>query len=138
MPGRAVRSSAPRPLAQAQEYSLAEQSVVRSGIRLVRELVGLHPVPFAVAVTGAAVYAAATVGSTVVLGRITDRVLYPTFETGEVPPGSLYWAILAVFAVTLLRISGVVTRRYFAGMTSERGQRSMRHRLTKKDRKSTV
>ncbi len=111
---------------------MAEQSVVRSGLRLVRELVSLHPVPFTVAVTGAAVYAAATVGSTIVLGRITDRVLYPTFDTGEIPPGSLMWAVLAVFAVTLLRITGVVTRRYFAGMTSERGQRSIRHRLTEK------
>ncbi len=111
---------------------MAEQSVLKSGFRLVRELVGLHPVPFAVAVTGAAVYAAATVGSTIVLGRITDRVLYPTFETGRIPPGSLRLTALAVLAVTMLRISGVVTRRYFAGMTSERGQRSMRQRLTNK------
>ncbi len=111
---------------------MAEQSVFKSGMRLVRELVRLHPVPFAVAVTGSAVYAGATVGSTVVLGRITDRVLYPTFETGDLPDGSLRWAILAVVAVTVLRISGVVTRRYFAGMTSERGQRTLRHRLTEK------
>ncbi len=111
---------------------MAEQSVLKSGFRLVRELVGLHPLPFAVAVTGAAVYAAATVGSTIVLGRITDRVVYPTFETGRIPPGSLRLTALAVLAVTVLRISGVVTRRYFAGMTSERGQRSMRQRLTDK------
>ncbi|MGI9599120.1 MAG: ABC transporter ATP-binding protein [Acidimicrobiales bacterium] len=111
---------------------MAEQSVVRSGMRLVGELVRLHPIPFTVAVTGAAIYAAATVGSTIVLGRITDRVLYPTFETGEIPSGSLPLAILAVVAVTFLRITGVVTRRYFAGMTSERGQRSLRHRLTEK------
>jgi ABC-type multidrug transport system fused ATPase/permease subunit len=109
---------------------MVEQSVVRGGMRLVRELVALHPVPFAVAVTGSALYAAATVGSTIVLGRVTDRVLYPTFELGEIPDGSLPLAVLAVLAVTVLRISGVVTRRYFAGMTSERGQRSLRHRLT--------
>lgn len=108
---------------------MAEQSVVRNGIRLARELVSLHPVPFAIAVTGAAVYAGATVGSTVVLGRVTDSVLYPTFENGEVPDGALAWGVLAVLAVTFLRVSGVIARRYFAGMTSERSQRSMRTRL---------
>ena len=37
---------------------------------------------------------------------------------------------MAILAVTVLRVSGVVTRRYFAGMTSERGQRTFRRRLT--------
>lgn len=108
---------------------MAEQSVLKSGVRLVRELVSLHPVPFSIAVCGAAVYAGATVGSTVVLGRLTDNVLYPTFETGEVPSGALRWGVLAVLAMTFLRISGVMARRYFAGMTSERSQRSLRARL---------
>ena len=107
----------------------AAASTTRQGMALIRELVGLHPLPFAVAVTGAAVYAAATVGSTIVLGRITDRVIFPTFETGEVPPGSVAWAIAAIAAMTVLRVSGVVTRRYYAGMTSERGQRTFRRRL---------
>jgi ABC-type multidrug transport system fused ATPase/permease subunit len=108
---------------------MAEQSVLKSGVRLIRELVSLHPVPFSIAVFGAAVYAGATVGSTVVLGRLTDNVLYPTFETNEIPSGALRWGILAVLAVTFLRISGVMARRYFAGMTSERSQRSLRAKL---------
>lgn len=101
----------------------------RQGLTLVRELVGLHPVPFLVAVVGAAVYAGATVGSTVVLGQVTDRVIFPTFETGRIPSGAHWWAVAAILAVTVLRVSGVVARRYFAGMTSERGQRSFRRRL---------
>jgi ABC-type multidrug transport system fused ATPase/permease subunit len=105
-------------------------STTRQGVVLIRELVGLHPVPFVVAVVGAAVYAGATVASTIVLGRVTDRVVFPTFETGELPTGTLWWAVAAIAAVTALRVSGVVTRRYFAGMTSERGQRSFRRRLS--------
>ncbi|MEM7324009.1 MAG: ABC transporter ATP-binding protein [Actinomycetota bacterium] len=108
---------------------MAEQSVLRSGMRLIRELVSMHPLPFTVAVFGAAVYAGATVGSTVVLGRLTDDILYPTFETGEIPAGAFRWGVLAVLAMTFLRISGVMARRYFAGMTSERSQRSLRGRL---------
>ena len=101
-------------------------------MRLIRELVRLHPLPFAVAVTGSAVYAAATVGSTIVLGQVTDRVLFPTFEAGAIPDGSLRLSVLAVLAVAVLRITGVVTRRFFAGMTSERCQRTLRQRLTQK------
>ena len=111
---------------------MAEQSVLRGGMRLIRELVRLHPLPFAVAVTGSAVYAAATVGSTIVLGQVTDRVLFPTFEAGAIPDGSLRLSVLAVLAVAVLRITGVVTRRFFAGMTSERCQRTLRQRLTQK------
>lgn len=111
---------------------MADLSVLGRGARLVRELVSLHPVPFAISVTGAMVYAAATVGSTIVLGRVTDEIVYPTFETGSVPAGTLRWGVLAVVAVTVLRVSGVVTRRFFAGMTSERVQRTVRGRLADK------
>ncbi len=104
-------------------------STTRQGLRLIRELVRLHPLPFVVAVTGAALYAAATVGSTIVLGRLTDDVIFPTFEDGEIPSDALGWGVAAVAAMTFLRVTGVVTRRYFAGMTSERNQRTLRRRL---------
>ncbi|NND73666.1 MAG: ABC transporter ATP-binding protein [Ilumatobacter sp.] len=93
-------------------------------------MVKLHPGPFVVAVAGAAVFAAGTVLSTVVLGRITDDVVLPTFETGEVPDGALRGGVLAIVAVTVLRVVGVVCRRFFAGMTSERVQMTLRHRLS--------
>ncbi len=107
-----------------------DQSTTRRGLQLIRELVALHPAPFAVAVLGAAIYAGGTVGSTVVLGRLTDEVIFPAFDDGAIPDGSLSWGVMAILAVTVLRVSGVVTRRYFAGMTSERGQRTFRRRLT--------
>lgn len=107
----------------------------------------MHPLPFWVAVIGAAIHAGATVGSTVVLGRITDRVVDPAFaeglnrEAGDsigtgvsfgVPASTVWWAIAGIFAITFLRITGTAFRRYFAGMTSERAQRSYRRRLTGK------
>ncbi len=112
-----------------QSSSPPETSLARAGFGVVKELVGLHPLPFTIAVTGALIYAAATVGSTIVLGRATDRVIFPTFEEGQVPRGSLVWVAAAIVAIAVLRSSGVVARRYFAGMTSERGQRTLRHRL---------
>jgi ABC-type multidrug transport system fused ATPase/permease subunit len=116
----------------AEQRADKGESVARSGFRLISHYVKLHPLPFTVSVTGAAVYAAATVGSTIVLGRITDRVLDPTYETGFVPEDELTAALIALVAVTVLRMSGVVARRYFAGMTAERVQRSVRTQLSSK------
>ncbi|MGI9614825.1 MAG: ABC transporter transmembrane domain-containing protein, partial [Acidimicrobiales bacterium] len=103
--------------------------LARRAMPVLLEPIRLHPVPFAVSVFGAALFAASTVAATIVLGRVTDRVVLPTFETGVVPPGSVGLAALAVVAVTFLRASGVVARRYFAAMTSERAQVSLRRRL---------
>jgi ABC-type multidrug transport system fused ATPase/permease subunit len=96
---------------------------------VVLEPVRSHPVPFAVSVTGAVLFAASTVAATVVLGQVTDRVVLPTFESGAVPEGSIFWAAAAVTAVTVLRAASVVARRYFAAVTSERAQVTLRRRL---------
>ncbi|MGF1596146.1 MAG: ABC transporter ATP-binding protein [Acidimicrobiales bacterium] len=108
---------------------MPEATLFRRGLRLVVRLVRLHPAPFAVSVTGAAVFAAGTVASTIVLGRATDRVVLPTFDTGRIPAGSLWWTVGAVLAVALIRAAGVVGRRYFAAVTGERVQVSLRYRL---------
>lgn len=96
-----------------------QESVVRRGSRILASYVATHPGPFAVAVTGATVYAAMTVASSFVLGRITDRVLVPAFERG-VGAGAVLWGVGALLVVGVVRAGGVVTRRYFAGMTGSR------------------
>lgn len=109
-----------------------EPIALGDGFRLIREQVSLHPWPFAVAILGAAVFAAATVVSTVVLGLVTDRLIYPTFADNDIPDDWLLWGSLGIVAVVLLRSGGVVARRYFAGMTSERVQVTFRHTLTER------
>ena len=116
-------------MAEPQDLSRAEPSLARRGLRLIVELVRLHPGPFAVSVSGAALFAGGTVVSSLVLGRITDQVVRPVFATGDLPPHSLWWASAAVLAVAVIKFAGMILRRYFAGMTSERAQVSMRHRL---------
>ncbi len=108
---------------------MTEPRGVRAGLELVRMMIRMHPGPFAIAVTGAAVYAAAGVGATVVFGRVTDNVVLPSFD-GEAPSSrTLALAALAIVAVAIVRMLGIVTRRYFAGMFSERVSRTLRHRL---------
>ncbi|MEZ5343770.1 MAG: ABC transporter ATP-binding protein, partial [Acidimicrobiales bacterium] len=103
-----------------------------AGLRVVLAMVRLHPGPFVVSVIGAALFALATVLSTVVIGRVTDDVVIRTFDTGMIPAGALWKSSLAVIAVAMLRVFGVVTRRYYAGMTSERVQSTYRLRLSER------
>lgn len=90
----------------------------------------MHPGPFTIAVTGAGTFAAATVASAVVLGKVTDRVIVPAFEDPDsVPRGTLLWGVAIVLGVSILRAAAIVIRRYFAGLTAARVQRSLRTRV---------
>lgn len=104
----------------------------RAGFKLVAKLVRPHMGPFATSVVGAGIFAGATVLSASVLGWVTDSVVLDTFEGDDVSvPTTAAAGALAVLAVAIIRAVGVVTRRYFAGMTSERVERQTRAGLTK-------
>ncbi|MFQ5555952.1 MAG: ABC transporter ATP-binding protein [Acidimicrobiales bacterium] len=100
--------------------TMASPSILSRGLRLIVGYVRTQRRPFALAVAGTTVYAAAAVGSTVVLGRATDEVLVPAFDEGaRVNP---WWAAAAVVAMAVLRSAGVVARRYYAGLTAARAR----------------
>jgi ABC-type multidrug transport system fused ATPase/permease subunit len=103
-------------------------SVMRRGVRVIAGYIAMHPAPFIIAVTSAAVYAAATVASTYVLGRVTDYVLVPAFH-GGVGGNALALGCGAIIGVALVRALGIVLRRFFAGMTAARVKRSLQTRL---------
>jgi ABC-type multidrug transport system fused ATPase/permease subunit len=81
-------------------------------------MVRLQPKTFAVAVFGATVYAIATVGSSFVLGKVTDDVILPRFEEGHVRSGAVVGGVAAIVAVGLTKAAGIITRRLFATMTN--------------------
>lgn len=89
-------------------------SILVRGLRLVTTYVRSRPAPFVAAVTGSVLFAAATVASTLVLGRATDEVLVAAFDGGDASVG---WAAAAIVAVAVIRAAGVTTRRWFAGKT---------------------
>lgn len=86
----------------------------------------MHPKPFSVGVLGAMVYAAATVGSSWVLGRVVDDVIRPRFEQGDVAVGTVVGGALAIFAVGIAKAVGIVTRRVGATMAKYRAESSLR------------
>ena len=79
-----------------------ERGLFSRGMRLIWSYVRMHPKPFMASVAGAAVYAVASIGLTVVLGRITDRVIHPAFQTG------------VTASTDMVRRSGGDGRRVFA------------------------
>jgi ATP-binding cassette subfamily B protein len=87
------------------------------GAALATRLVRLRPGVFAVAVSGAAVYAVASVASSFVLDAVIDRVIVPRFEQGATGMGAAVVAALVVIAVGVAKSVGVVVRRSFAGRT---------------------
>ncbi len=78
--------------------------------------------PFTISIVGATLFAVMAVGGTVILGRITDQVIIPAFEEGGVSHRAVAIAAAAVMAASLLRIAGVVMRRYFGQMAQRRMQ----------------
>ena len=83
-------------------------------------MIALEPRFFGFAIFGAAVYALATVGSSYVLGRVTDRVIIPRFETGHVATGTVVGAVTAIVAVGLVKCAGIITRRICATIAGAR------------------
>ncbi|MEA2476299.1 MAG: ATP-binding cassette, subfamily bacterial, partial [Actinomycetota bacterium] len=111
-----------------REQRTSSPRVFTRGLKVLGSYIKTHPRPFTVSVTGAALFAAATIASAVVLGKITDKVIEPAFRS-EMRPNALLWAAVALVAVAVLRASGVVLRRYFAGITGIRMQRTLRNRV---------
>ncbi len=103
--------------------------LIRRGARLLTRYVKAHPVPFVISIVGAAIYAGAAVGTTIVLGRITNKVIVPTFETGRPEAKAVWFSGLALLLVGLLRASTIILRRYFAALLTYRTQRDWRRKL---------
>ncbi len=106
------------------------RSVLGLGLRLVVRMYRMHPLAASVAVFGAFLTAIGIVGSTVVIGWVTDNVVLPSFEPGStIGLTDALWGVVAVACVAVIRSAGSVMRRYYAGMTTQQVERSLRERL---------
>ena len=85
--------------------------ILRRGLKVLGSSIKAEPRAFAVALGGAVVYAAMTIGSATVFGAITDRVIVPAFRDGETTTALLVGAAAAIMAVSVLKAFGVVARR---------------------------
>ncbi len=103
--------------------------MLRRGFHLVVRFIRMHPAVFAVSMVGATAFSIATIVSTVVLGRVTDEIIIPTFETGRPDDGTIVGLLGLVLAIAVIRATGVVFRRYYAAMLNARIQADIRRDL---------
>ncbi len=87
---------------------------------MIRAEVGLHPRTFAIAVSGAAIFALATVASSWAVRWVTNEVIVPRFEEGHVAVATVVAGAAIIVAIGVVRAVGVVVRRTWAGRTQWR------------------
>ena len=94
--------------------SVASRRTLRRGVAMLRVMTAMHPGTFAIAIGGASVYALATVASSFAIQWVTDNVILPRFDQGEVAAATVAAGVVFVIAVGVVRAVAVVTRRGFA------------------------
>ena len=104
----------------------------RTYLRFVRDLVRTEPLLFAIAVSGAFVYALCTVASSLVIEWVIDEVIFPRFEVGEVAASTVATGMALIIGVGMLRAAGIVVRRAFAGITQWRIAEQLSRRLVER------
>lgn len=72
---------------------------------------------FVIAVSGAAVFALCTAGSSLGVRWVIDHVIVPRFREGAVEWGTVATGCVILVVIALVRAAGVVVRRTFAGKT---------------------
>ena len=105
--------------------------VLRRGLRLIGRFVRWHPRPFIRAVFGAAMFASAIIASAYVIGRITDELIIPVLDRGELVNGRILPAVAIVLGVALWKATGIVLRRFGASWLQFNVQADLRMRLIK-------
>jgi ABC-type multidrug transport system fused ATPase/permease subunit len=103
--------------------------MLRRGVTVMARMVALHPVPFFIGVFGATVYGVMTVASSWALGKVTDTVIVPRFETGEVATSAVVAGLALIVGVGLAKSAGIVTRRIGATVAVARIGATLRSRI---------
>ncbi len=92
---------------------LSTREVFRRGGRLLRRSLAARPAAHATALTGAVVFSIAAVALSRVLAWVTDNVVVPGLDDGNIGAGRVWWGIALILAVGAFRGGGAVVRRYF-------------------------
>src|SRR2546425_4520371 len=106
-------------------------------MRLIGSYVRAHPRPFLISVGGAFLYAAGSIGLTIVLGRVTDQVLRPAFS-GGVAAKKIWLAVGAILVAGSVRSLGIMIRRYYSGVAGARVMATLRRRVADRYRELSL
>ena len=110
----------------------SDQVTLREGFRVLGRGIRDEPRIFGVAVAGSALYGVMTGLAAAVIGLVTDDVIVPAFQQGQTTTTALGLAALAIIGVSTLKATGIVVRRYYAGVMQYRLQASYRRQVTRR------
>ncbi len=106
--------------------------VIRRGLGVLWQGVQEEPRIFAISAVGSTLFAFTTIGQAYVFGAITERVIVPNIDDGQVGVAALAISFLAVMVVAVLKVVGIIARRVGAGIMQYRLQASYRRRVTRR------
>lgn len=108
---------------------VSARAVLREGLRLVGGYARARPLPFVLAVVGAALYAGAIIAASQVIGWVTDTVVLPVLSEGEPLNGKLQLAVAGIMGVAVWKAAAIVLRRNSAGYLQFKTQQDVRENL---------
>ena len=108
----------------------SERKVLGRAMDLIKRQMGRAKREFALGFAGTTIYAIATIGSSFVIGWVTDSILLPAVDRGEVATAVLVGAAAAIIGVSVARGFGISVRRYGAYQAQFRLQQRDRTDVT--------
>src|ERR687889_2554176 len=102
--GQDVTSADPAAAAQVSGH------VIRRGLGVLWVAVKEEPRVFAVSAVGSALFGLMTIAQAYVFGAVTQKVIVPSIRDGEARTGYLVASFLAIVAVTVLEVVGILPR----------------------------
>lgn len=109
----------------------ADRAILREGLGIVWSGMRQEWRPMTVAVLGAALWAAATVGTSMAIGYLTENVITPAAQAGEVSAAALWTIFGLLSAVLAANALGVILRRVWAVKSNFNLQARYRRRVTR-------
>ncbi|MEU0493811.1 ABC transporter ATP-binding protein [Nocardiopsis sp. NPDC006139] len=116
----------------ADGSAAAHRGVFGRGMKVLWVAARTEPWIFGVAVVGAMLHAAVTVGSASVLGYLTDNTIIPAFDQGATTTAALVGAGALLMAVGLGKAVGIAMRRMLAALMQFRLQARYRRAVARK------
>ena len=98
----------------------------RRGLRLIGRSFRAHPVPHAIAIVGAVLFAVSVVALSRAVAWVTDNVIVPGLGDEGVSDGRLATGFGIIVVIALVRGAGAIVRRYYLAMASRSWRRSLR------------
>ncbi|WP_207782285.1 ABC transporter ATP-binding protein [Phytoactinopolyspora limicola] len=113
------------------ESRVERRATLGEGMRILGRALRDEPVILGISIAGSALYGLMTVVAAEVIGRVTDRVIIPAFADGDTAAGTMGLAALAIMVTAILKATGIVIRRFFAGLGQYRLNARYRRRVTR-------